>query len=162
MAQIGYGPRPCKQEKVTWIAIFSDRFQASFICGNESDMCICACCVIRYSPVNATPMSCFGNILLYRHTCNKGNISYWVAEYSFRSFVLNKRRSDAEMCCFWNHAEGSLQLLSVMTVRAQTSASVAFVLLKPQNKMHTNMSVIYNNRWMHLVLITKKTPVWHA
>ncbi len=35
VAQIGYGPRQCKQEKVTWIPIFSDLFQA---CGNKSDM----------------------------------------------------------------------------------------------------------------------------
>ncbi len=86
------------------------------------------------------------------------NISSWVAEYYFFPFVLNKRRSDAEMYCFWNHAECSL-LLSVMTAHAQTSASVPFVPLKPQNKMHTNMSLplIYNHWWTHSVLITKKT-----
>ncbi len=37
VAEIGYGQRLCKQEKVTLITIFSDRFQASFICGNKSD-----------------------------------------------------------------------------------------------------------------------------
>ncbi len=62
------------------------------------------------------------------------------------------------MCCFWNHAECSFLLLSVMTARAQMSASVPFDPLKPQNKMHTNMSLplIYNHWWTHLVLITKK------
>ncbi len=92
------------------------------------------------------------------------NISNWVAEYNFFPFVLNKRRSDAEMYCFWNHAECSL-LLSVMTAHAQTSASVPFVPLKPQNKMHTNMSLplIYNHWWTHSVLITKKKQnMWHA
>jgi len=28
----------CKQEKNAWIPIFSDWIQASFICGNKSDM----------------------------------------------------------------------------------------------------------------------------
>ncbi len=60
VAQIAYGPRPCKQEKVTWIPIFPDRFQASFICGNKSDTCICACRVsgqIGSSPIIVTPTS---------------------------------------------------------------------------------------------------------
>ncbi len=85
------------------------------------------------------------------------NISSWVAEYTFFPFVLNKRRSDAEMYCIWNQAECSL-LLSVMMAHAQTSASVPFVPLKPQNKMHTNVSLplIYNHWWTHSVLITKK------
>ncbi len=39
----------------------------------------------------------FLNISRYKHTCNKWNISSWVAEYSFCSFVLNKRRSDADV-----------------------------------------------------------------
>ncbi len=44
----------------------------------------------------------FKNISQYRHTCNKWHISSSVAEYSFCSFVLNKRWSDAEMyCCQW-------------------------------------------------------------
>ncbi len=38
VAQFGSSPRLCKQEKVTWIPIFSDRFKASFICGNKSDL----------------------------------------------------------------------------------------------------------------------------
>ncbi len=107
----------------------------------------------------------FCNILWYRYTCSKWYISSWVAEYSFCLFVLNKRRSDAEMCCFWNHPECSLLLLSVTAVRAQTSASVPFVSFKTQNKMHTNMSLplIYNHWGKHLVLITKKAQkMWNA
>ncbi len=48
--------------------------------------------------------------------------------------------------------------MSVTTARAQTSASVPFVPLKPQNKIHTNMSLplIYNHRLTHLDWITKK------
>ncbi len=63
-----------------------------------------------------------------------------------------------------NHAVCWLLLLSV-TACEQTSASVPFVPLKPQNKIHTNTSLplIYNHWWTHLVLITKKTQtMWHA
>ncbi len=38
VAQIGYDPQMCEQEKSAWIPIFSDWFQASFISGNKSDM----------------------------------------------------------------------------------------------------------------------------
>ncbi len=138
--------------------MFSDRFQASLICGNKSDMCIWACRVS--GQIGIFPCKCDSYILksfCLHFAVQKLNISNWVAEYSFSSFVLIKRRSEAEMCCFWNHAECWLLLL-LTAARAQTSASVPFISSKPQNKMHTNMSLplIYNHWWTHLVLITKK------